>query len=296
MILSFVKQKLPAELASRNEPQLHYVSLVPVHESVHPRVMHRHEDFLEIILIREGAGTFSINGRDVAVSAGDLVIYNSTIIHDERTGPDKPLSWFCVAIKHVQWPGLRPNCLIRDGISPVFPSGELFAAFNHLCELMFDQLVQERPGHAVATHHLVQALLAMTRQLILQAEGHGDLGSENEPLAHRVITYLDNHFTEAISLEQLAGLFKVSTYYLAHVFKERFGYSPLQYVSRHRIGEAQSLLISTDLSITEIASRVGYDSPSHFNRQFRKYVGMPPRRYKINYFKRFPEHQSKNDQ
>jgi len=99
MILSFVKQKLPVELAARNEPQLYYVSLVPVHESVHPRVMHRHEDFLEIILIREGAGTFSIDGRDVAVRSGDLVIYNSTIIHDERTGPDKPLSWFCVALK-----------------------------------------------------------------------------------------------------------------------------------------------------------------------------------------------------
>lgn len=296
MILSFVKQKLPAELAARNEPQLYYVSLVPVHESVHPRVMHRHEDFLEIILIREGAGSFSIDGREVAVRAGDLVIYNSNIIHDERTGPDKPLSWFCVALKNIQGPGLRPNCLIRDGISPVFRSGELFTMFDHLCELLFDQLVQERPGHAVATHHLAQALLAMTRQIILQAEGHIDLGSENEPLAHRVITYLDDHFSEAISLEQLAGLFKVSTYYLAHVFKERFGYSPLQYVSRHRIGEAQSLLISTDLSITEIASRVGYDSPSHFNRQFSKYVGMPPRRYKINYFKRFPEQQSKNDQ
>lgn len=288
MILAFVKQKLPPELVARHEPQLYYVSLVPVHESVHPRVMHRHEDFLEIILIREGEGTFSIDGRDVAVKAGDLVIYNSTIIHDERTGPDKPLSWFCVALKQVQWPGLRPNCLIRDGISPIFPSDSQFPAIDRLLELMFDQLVQERPGHAIATHHMTQALLAMTLQIILQAEGHGDLGSENEPLAHRVITYLDNHFTEAISLEQLAGLFKVSTYYLAHVFKERFGYSPMQYVSRHRIGEAQSLLISTDLSVTEIASRVGYDSPSHFNRQFSKYVGMPPRRYKTNYFKRWP--------
>jgi len=75
------------------------------------------------------------------------------------------LSWFCVALKQVQWPGLRPNCLIRDGTSPVFPSGELFTAFDNLCELMFDQLVQERFGHAVATHHMTQALLAMTRQI-----------------------------------------------------------------------------------------------------------------------------------
>ena len=81
----------------------------------------------------------------------------------------------------------------------------------------------------------------------------------------------------------MAGALHVSPYYLAHVCKEATGYSPLQYVLRRRIGEAQTLLITTDLPVTRIAAQVGYDNPSHFNAQFSKAVGMSPRTFRKEY-------------
>ena len=75
----------------------------------------------------------------------------------------------------------------------------------------------------------------------------------------------------------------ISPYYLSHVFKEMSGYSPMQYLLRRRIGEAQTLLISTDLPVTTIAGMVGYDTQSYFNLQFSKNVGMPPKKYRQNY-------------
>ena len=58
----------------------------------------------------------------------------------------------------------------------------------------------------------------------------------------------------------------------------------MQYLLRRRIGEAQTLLITTDLSITRIAEMVGYDTQSYFNLQFaRKNVGMPPNKFRQNY-------------
>lgn len=62
----------------------------------------------------------------------------------------------------------------------------------------------------------------------------------------------------------------ISPYYLSHVFKQMSGYSPVQYLLRRRIGEAQTLLITTDLSITRIAEMVGYDTQSYFNLRFTK--------------------------
>ena len=53
-------------------------------------------------------------------------------------------------------------------------------------------------------------------------------------------------------------------------------YAPLQYLRRWRIGKAQTLLIDTDLSLTEVASRVGFDDPNYFSRVFRQVIGMPP--------------------
>ncbi|MBR3866475.1 MAG: helix-turn-helix transcriptional regulator, partial [Butyricicoccus sp.] len=52
---------------------------------------------------------------------------------------------------------------------------------------------------------------------------------------------------------------------------------------RRRIGEAQTLLITTDYSITRISEMVGYDTQSYFNLQFTKHVGMPPNKYRKNY-------------
>ncbi|WP_410429683.1 helix-turn-helix domain-containing protein [Metabacillus litoralis] len=72
----------------------------------------------------------------------------------------------------------------------------------------------------------------------------------------------------------------MSQYYISHAFKRTTGYSPMQYVIRRRIGEAQSYLFSTDKTVTEIAYIVGYNSASNFNNAFKKMVNMSPQRYR----------------
>jgi AraC-like DNA-binding protein len=67
---------------------------------------------------------------------------------------------------------------------------------------------------------------------------------------------------------------------LAHVFKESTGFSPIQYIIRRRIGEAQSLLINTNESVTNISGIVGYDNTSYFTTLFSKTVGMSPKKYR----------------
>lgn len=54
----------------------------------------------------------------------------------------------------------------------------------------------------------------------------------------------------------------------------------MQYLTRRRIGEAQNLLVETDLPISRIAEEVGYDTQNYFNLQFSKHVGMPPRKFR----------------
>ncbi len=69
-------------------------------------------------------------------------------------------------------------------------------------------------------------------------------------------------------------------FYLTHVFKKFSGYSPKQYQTRRRIGEAQNLLLSTNLGVAEVANAVGYDNVNNFHRIFNNLVGVPPARFK----------------
>lgn len=136
-------------------------------------------------------------------------------------------------------------------------------------------------GNDDGAHHLLMALLTLVQQFLAAAAQDGSRG-ENV-FAQRIKDYIDRHFAENFSLQSMADALHVSPYYLAHVCKDVTGYSPLQYVLRRRIGEAQTLLITTELPVTRIAAQVGYDNPSHFNAQFSKAVGMSPRTFRKEY-------------
>ena len=106
--------------------------------------------------------------------------------------------------------------------------------------------------------------------------------------------YIDRHFMEELSVDDLSARVHMSTSGLAHQFKKRFGFAPIQYIIRRRIGEAQTLLVTTDLSITEVSARIGYDNISYFNNQFKKFTGLSPqsyRKYKVgmNQYKQLGE-------
>ena len=163
---------------------------------------------------------------------------------------------------------------------PVQKTEELFPAFCHLLELMYRGAQGKGCHPEESINHLLCALLLLTmevtsRSIVLPPEEHN--------LMDAVRSRLDASYDETITLAALAREFHISSFHLAHAFKAAYGYAPLQYITRRRIGEAQTLLITTDLSITRIAEMVGYDTQSYFNLQFTKNVGMPPNKFRQNY-------------
>ena len=94
--------------------------------------------------------------------------------------------------------------------------------------------------------------------------------------------YIDQHFKEALSLEQLAEKAHMNKYYLVHTFKEEYGVSPISYMISRRIVESKYLLAETNLSLSQIAQLLGFSSPSYFSQAFRKAQGISPMDYRKN--------------
>ena len=94
---------------------------------------------------------------------------------------------------------------------------------------------------------------------------------------------MNAHYRERLTVQQMSRDLHLSESYISHVFREMLGCPPMQYILRKRIGEAQTLLISTDYPISRIAQMVGFDSQSHFNKRFRAYVGIAPGQFRKNY-------------
>jgi AraC family transcriptional regulator, arabinose operon regulatory protein len=91
-----------------------------------------------------------------------------------------------------------------------------------------------------------------------------------------VIHYIDLHFSEEMTLEELAKPTSVTPEYLCKVFKERLNIRPFEYIAKRRIQEAKKLLISGTMSIKEIGKSVGYNDSSYFCYIFKKYESISP--------------------
>ena len=102
--------------------------------------------------------------------------------------------------------------------------------------------------------------------------------------AHKTVSkamvYINNNFREHISLDFLADKFFITPSYFSKIFKKLSGSTFTDYLNGVRIKEAQRLLHETNLSIAQIAKKVGFSSSTHFGRIFKNHMGLSPLSYK----------------
>lgn len=97
---------------------------------------------------------------------------------------------------------------------------------------------------------------------------------------NKLIEYIDNHYMEDLSLENIAENTGFSKYHFSRLFKQYTGFTFCDYVCHRRIKVAEELLAKPDLSITEVALQAGFPSISTFNRLFKQYKGCTPSEYR----------------
>lgn len=274
----FIKRKYKPAFTQDTMPRLLYVSRRPPTQEAHPRLLHAHPEFVEVLLVDEGNPRFLIGDTAYDTKAGDLLIINSGVVHDEFS--EKPFGSWCMAVAGLRLTGLRENALIRDDAPAVYSVNNELPDLRALYDIMYRYISADRPDCEAFCHRLMLALL--DRVLTITGSTTLRLPVDPEPasLGRQVQEYIDQHFSEPLTLQTLGDALHASPYYLSHVFKQLSGFSPMQYLTRRRIGEAQSLLLETDLPIARVAEMVGYETQNYFNLQFSKHVGMPPRKFR----------------
>jgi signal transduction histidine kinase/DNA-binding response OmpR family regulator len=105
-------------------------------------------------------------------------------------------------------------------------------------------------------------------------------GTTARRLVRKAIAYLNEHYSEPISRDQLANYVSVSENYLTHCFHQEVGISPMTYLNRYRIKQARALLETSDQNITEVALTVGFSDSTYFSRVFQREVGVSPGAYR----------------
>ena len=282
MLQYFVERNYRSVFGRGYTPRLEYICNVGADVTTMPRTMHEHKNLVEILIVDDGAGIFIIDGERYTAKKGDLILYNSGTVHDEFGGSGNDLSTYCVALSNLKLVDLKTvNKILPDEYSPILPSGEYF---DELLSI-FRAIEREsyRAGGAETANLLALALVAKISSLL---KTHGQPRREKVPSVSRLAKdFIDEHYKENIRLEDIAAAVCTNVYNLSKVFKAEIGISPMRYVVLRRLGEAQNLLINTDMTITRIALSVGYNNSNYFQNVFKDFMEMTPKEYRKRWVK-----------
>lgn len=283
MLQCFINNNYKSIFAENRMPKINYINKIDETSSKIPRAMHMHEDLVEILFVYAGNGIHMIGNEQYITKKGDLIFYNSGVIHDETVAHQNEWGTYCLGISNLKLKTLDNNMIIPRSFCPVIHSGKFFDEILNLFKILELNLncKQQKDTEYDSTEFITYLSWALIRKICQAIETYNRPKEiKSLTLAAKVKNYIDKYYKENINLEIIAQNTNANKYYMAHVFKTETGFSPMQYVNRRRIGEAQNLLISTKLSITDIAVQVGYNDSNYFQKVFHKNVGITPGYYR----------------
>jgi AraC family transcriptional regulator len=165
----------------------------------------------------------------------------------------------------------KPGTALR----PVFGSADPFA--THVLLALAEEARSAAALGGVRAEALAAALVARLACPELPPQAAAGLPSAR---LRRVLDYVGSHLDAPLTLRKLAELAEMDFFRFVRAFKQSTGVSPHRYVLEARIAHAKELLRDRSLSITEIAFRTGFATPSHFSVTFRRMTDATPRAYR----------------
>lgn len=228
----------------------------------------------ELFYCMRGMGQFNIGGTLHGVSTDDLVIVNPQVEHTELSLNANPLEYIVLGVEGMEFLFNEKN-----------ESYALISCRDTREEILFllKSLLREIDEHADGFETVCQDLLEVLLIRLVRANNFSLRPStpkrSNKECA-AVKRYLNENYTENITLDQLAELAHVNKFYLVHSFNKEYGISPINYLIRRRIRESKYLLGNTDYSLSQISGLMGFSSSSYFSQSFRKLEGISPNEYR----------------
>ncbi|ANF97160.1 helix-turn-helix transcriptional regulator [Paenibacillus bovis] len=248
---------------------------------------HSHASY-EIFYVQDGGRTYFINETAVHAGKGDLVFICPTDLH--RTVSTDALLCERILVNFTEE-------FIRQGGGLLFPLQEL--GRDHLYRLppeeqtAIEQCLQElltemerrEAGYIEYSRCLLTGLLIRLYRLRRREQGQPAAPlSTTHPMETKITEiarYINEHFDEPLTLQEISERFYISPSYLCRIFPQITGFHFREYLQTIRLRAARELLRSSTLSIALIAERTGYAHTANFSVIFKKKTGYTPSQYRI---------------
>lgn len=245
--------------------------------------------FTEIFFITHGNGIMEIDYIDVAVKEGDLIIINPNCPHTEKSSYNymDQLEYIVFGINNLTLANKSLPQLNGETPNPTYYKIMNFNNNKNVILYYLNTLVHEveekESNYELACKSILTLFIIYisrnAQSTLLIADNPEKLNIE----CVKIKNYIDSHYSENITLDILSNLSYVNKFHLVHLFTKQMGISPINYLINRRIEESKNLLTTTNYTIRDISTIVGFSNSSYFSQMFKKFTGYSPRMYKNKY-------------
>ncbi len=230
--------------------------------------------FAELFYITKGRGSFWIENQVYPVREDDIISINSNINHTEMAINNETFHYIALGIS-----GINFDTFQESGFSIHNFEDYKHEILYYLKSIINEGTYKEDHYKEIANKLLEILLINMMRRASNLGLSHID--STRISLECAVVQqFIDRNYHMDITLQMMADLVHTSIFHLSHAFKDYTGKAVIDYLIDTRINEACNLLITTNHSVSNIASMIGYSSPSYFSAAFTKRLGVSPIKYR----------------
>lgn len=226
----------------------------------------------------DGKGWYLIDGKKYEVTKDQYFILPAGMAHEYAADEKEPWSIYWIHFR-----GSLARFYAMDSLSPkdVRPNKESrinnrLGLFEEIFRTLNHSYAIENLRYAMATF---QHYLASLRYMQQYREAVGN--PESDDAVSMAVHYLEENLERQITLKNICEFVNLSPSRLSTLFRQKIGYSPLNYFILLKIKKACGMLDATDMKINQICSKLGFEDQYYFSRQFSKVMGMSPKAYRF---------------
>ncbi len=239
--------------------------------NLHPEKKHAHDEY-SIALIEKGKSILEYANEKIEISEGQVILIESDVMHYCQPLDCNNWSYQMIYIKKIWF-----NQLLKDGKLPhkLLVKSLCFEDINKI-QGIFEKLKSNI--NAFEKEELLIEILEYVFSVENCFVFDTDSISNNDIVCEKAKRYIDEHFLEKISLENLSSMYGLTHYYLIKLFKQKFDTTPHAYQITCRMNYAKNEMVK-GRDIIDIAYELGFYDQSHFTRTFKAYFGVTPQYY-----------------
>lgn len=246
---------------------------------------HYHKQ-LELLLVQEGSLDVYVADETFHLAAGDVMLIGASELHRDRSANkldyivlqfdlepffDQSTIPYMRYFLETQLPLSKANYIFKENEAVKRQAASCI-------QQMLSEASLKETGYELAVSVLIKQLLLLllrndSRKVLMEQDNFERLRLKP------VLDYIENHLTDRIQVEEVCKIANMSYYYFVKYFKRTIGLSFTEYVNYRKVKWAERILLTKDLSISEVGERIGMPNMAHFYKMFKKYNDCSPKQF-----------------